>query len=70
MNSGLFYGALILTIVYLVGLELGCTIMLRLKGVRPRKFYQKSEAKKHSAYFILTFSILIIILLIIVYGTS
>jgi len=66
MNGGLFSGALILTVVYLVGLELGCTIMLRLKGVRPRKFYQQKEARKHSAYFILTFSILIIILLIII----
>ena len=70
MNSELFSGALILTIVYLVGLELGCTLMLRLKGVRPRKFYQQAEAKKHSAYFIITFSILLIILLIIVYLTS
>jgi len=66
MNGGLFSGALILTVVYLVGLELGCTIMLRLKGVRPRKFYQQKEARKHSAYFMLTFSILLIILLIII----
>ncbi len=70
MDSGLFSGALILTIVYLVGLELGCTLMLRVKGVRPRKFYQQAEAKKHSAYFIITFSILLILLLIIVYLTS
>ena len=70
MNGGLFSGALILTIVYLVGLELGCTLMLRVKGVRPRKFYQQAEAKKHSAYFIITFSTLLIILLIIVYLTN
>ena len=70
LNTELFFGALMLTMVYLVGLELGCTTMLRVKGVRPRKFYQKVEAKKHSAYFIITFSILLIILLIIVYGTS
>ena len=70
MNSELFSGALILTIVYLVGLELGCTIMLRVKGVRPRRFFQQAEARQHSAYFILTFSILlIIILLIIIYRT-
>ena len=70
MNNGLFSGALILTMVYLVGLELGCTVMLRTKGVRPRRFYQQTEAKKHSAYFIITFSMLLIILLIIVYLTS
>lgn len=70
LNFELFYGATILMVVYLVGLQLGCTIMLRLKGVRPRKFYQRTEAKKHSAYFILIFSILLAILLIIVYQTS
>jgi uncharacterized hydrophobic protein (TIGR00341 family) len=70
MDSGLFLGASILTIVYLVGLELGCTLMLRVKGVRPRRFYQQAEAKKHSAYFIIIFSILLILLLIIVYVTS
>ena len=70
MDSGLFSGALILTIVYLVGLQSGCTLMLRVKGVRPRRFYQQAEAKKHSAYFIITFSILLILLLIIVYVTS
>ncbi|MEJ2241001.1 MAG: TIGR00341 family protein [Candidatus Bathyarchaeota archaeon] len=56
-NGELFSGALILMVVYLVGLQLGCTIMLRFKGVRPRKFYQRTEARKHSAYFIITFSI-------------
>ena len=70
MNNELFSGALILTMVYLVGLELGCTVMLRTKGVRPRRFYQQTEAKKHSAYFIITFSMLLIILLIIVYLKS
>jgi uncharacterized hydrophobic protein (TIGR00341 family) len=70
MNNSLFSGALVLTMVYLVGLELGCTAMLRVKGVRPRKFYQKAEARKHSAYFIITFSILLIILLITVYRTG
>ncbi len=32
-DGALFFGALILTIVYLVGLQLGCLIMLRVKGV-------------------------------------
>ncbi len=66
MNSGLFFGALLLMLVYLVGLELGCTIMLRLKGIQPRRFYQQAEAKKHSVYFIATFSALLVILLVIV----
>ncbi|HDQ05557.1 MAG TPA: TIGR00341 family protein [Candidatus Bathyarchaeota archaeon] len=67
MNNSLFFGALTLTIVYLIGLELGCTVMLRAKGVHPRRFYQKADARKHSAYFIVTFSILLIILMIIIY---
>ncbi len=70
IDNGLFFGALILTMVYLVGLELGCTVMLRVKGVRQRRFYQKAEARRHSAYFIITFSILLIILMIIVYITG
>jgi uncharacterized hydrophobic protein (TIGR00341 family) len=70
MNNSLFAGALTSTIVYLVGLELGCTVMLRVKGVHPRRFYQKADARKHSAYFIVTFSILLIILMIIIYRTG
>ena len=70
MDSTMFFGALTLTMVYLVGLELGCTVMLRIKGVSPRKFYQKADARKHSAYFIITFSVLLIILMLIVYQTG
>ena len=70
VNGELFSGALILMVVYLVGLQLGCTIMLRFKGVRPRKFYQRTEARKHSAYFIIIFSFLLAILLIVVYQTN
>lgn len=59
MNTSIFLGALTLTIIYLIGLQLGCTIMLRVKGVQPRKFYEKAEARKHLVYFILTFSLLL-----------
>jgi uncharacterized hydrophobic protein (TIGR00341 family) len=63
VNTNLFLGALTLTIIYLVGLQLGCTVMLRVKGVQPRKFYEKAEARKHLAYFILTFSLLLALLI-------
>jgi len=43
MDSTLFWGALTLTIVYMVGLQLGCKIMLRIKGAQPRQFYQKQK---------------------------
>ncbi len=70
MDAGLFSGALMLTLVYVVGLELGGTIMLRVKGVRPRRFYQQSEARRHSIYFFVTFSLLLLILVIIVYTSG
>ena len=70
MNSNMFFGGLTLMLVYLVGLELGCTAMLRIKGVRPRRFYEKADAKKHSAYFIVTFSVLLILLMVIIYQTG
>ena len=66
MNTSLFVGALILTIVYLVGLQLGCMMMLRIKGVHPRQFYKQAEARKHSAYFITIFSLLLAILIWII----
>jgi uncharacterized hydrophobic protein (TIGR00341 family) len=58
-DTNLFIGSLMLTMIYLIGLQLGCTIILRVKGVHPRRFYQKTEAKKHLVYFILTLSLLL-----------
>jgi len=69
-NTNLFLGALTLMVVYLVGLELGCTIMFRIKGVHPRRFYEKAEAKKHSTYFIAIFTVLLLSLMLIIYQTS
>jgi len=63
MDASLFTGSLTLTIIYLIGLQLGCTIILRVKGVQPRRYYQKTEAKKHLVYFILTFSLLLLLLI-------
>lgn len=62
----LFRGALVLTFVNLLGLELGGTMMLRLKGVLPRRYYQKAEARHHSAYSILIMTVFLIILGLIV----
>jgi uncharacterized hydrophobic protein (TIGR00341 family) len=66
MDIDLFVGALLLTIVYLLGLQLGSTIMLRVKGVSPRCYYQKAEANRRSAYSILILSLLMVILIWIV----
>jgi uncharacterized hydrophobic protein (TIGR00341 family) len=57
-NAGLFIGALILTFVYLIGLELGSTIMLRIRGVTPRRYYEKAEARVKLAYSIAILAVL------------
>ncbi len=66
-NDIAFFGALILTFVYLFGLEFGCTLMLRLMGVSPSSYYKKGEAKRHSTYSIMILAVLLAILAIIVY---
>jgi uncharacterized hydrophobic protein (TIGR00341 family) len=62
VDEHLFLGAFTLTLVYLLGLQLGCTLMLRIRGVSPRRYYQKEEAKQKSAYSILVLTSLLIIL--------
>ncbi len=67
LNELFFVGALILTFVYLFGLEFGCTLMLRLMGVSPSSYYKKGEAKRHSTYSIILLAVLLAILALIVY---
>jgi uncharacterized membrane protein len=70
LNAKLFVGALILTIIYLFGLQLGSTLMLRIRGVQPRRYYQQTEAKKHSAYSIFILALLLVVLSFIVILSS
>jgi len=65
-DERLFLGAFILTLVYLLGLQLGCTLMLRIRGVSPRRYYQKKEARVKSAYSILILGLLLIILCLLI----
>lgn len=69
-NANLFLGALVLTLVYLFGLQLGCSLMLRIRGVLPRRYYQKAEAKKRSTYSLLILAVLLLILTLIVFFSS
>jgi uncharacterized hydrophobic protein (TIGR00341 family) len=69
-NLNLFLGALILTLIYLFGLQLGSTLMLRIRGVLPRRYYQQTEARKRSAYSILILAVLLVILSLIVILSS
>ncbi|MCW3999056.1 MAG: TIGR00341 family protein [Candidatus Bathyarchaeota archaeon] len=66
-NEIFFVSALVLTLVYLLGLEFGCTLMLRLLGVSPSKYYQKGEAKRRSTYSIIMLAVLFVLLALIVY---
>jgi uncharacterized hydrophobic protein (TIGR00341 family) len=70
LNTNLFLGALILTLIYLFGLQLGSTLMLRIRGVLPRRYYQQTEAKKRSTYSILILAVLLVILTLIVILSS
>jgi uncharacterized hydrophobic protein (TIGR00341 family) len=66
LNINLVLGAFVLTLVYLLGLQLGSTLILRIRGVLPRRYYQQSEAKKRSAYSILVLALLLALLTLIV----
>ncbi len=66
-DVGLFVGALTLTFVYLIGLELGTSVMLRIRGVSPRRYYQKGEARVKFAYSIAILAALFVILSAIIY---
>ncbi len=66
-NGGLFAGALTLTFVYLIGLELGSSVMLRIRGVSPRHYYQKGETRIKFAYSIAILAVLFAILSAIVF---
>ena len=66
LNRNFFLGAFILTLVYLLGLRLGSTLMLRARKISPTRYYQKAEASQRSAYSILILSILLIVIALIV----
>jgi uncharacterized hydrophobic protein (TIGR00341 family) len=70
MDLRLMIGAFLLTLINLLGLQLGCTIMLNLKGVVPRRYYQRTIAKKYYRYFIYTIAILLIIISLILLSRS
>jgi uncharacterized hydrophobic protein (TIGR00341 family) len=69
-NLDLFLGAFVLTLIYLLGLQLGSTLILRIRGVLPRRYYQRSEARKRSAYSILVLVLLLVLLTLIVVLSS
>lgn len=61
----IFSGSFILTSSNIIGLILGCMIVFFLRGITPRKYYQKEKARR---YLIIT--ILIYIVLSVLLGLS
>ena len=66
-DFGLLAGALTLTFVYLIGLELGSSVMLRIRGVTPRRYYEKGEVRTKFAYSVAILAVLFGILAAIVF---
>ncbi len=66
-DVGLLAGALTLTFVYLIGLELGSSVMLRIRGVTPRHYYKKGEVRTKFAYSVAILAVLFGILAAIVF---
>jgi uncharacterized hydrophobic protein (TIGR00341 family) len=70
----IFSGALVLTIVNLVGLQAGAVLVLRIKGISPRRYYQKEKARKYGLYsltvLLLIFSLLIGLVLLVRLGPA
>ncbi len=66
-DFGLFAGALTLTFVYLIGLELGSSVMLRIRGVTPRHYYKKGEVRTKFMYSVAILAVLFGILAAIVF---
>lgn len=65
MNFHLALGAFLLSIINLLGLQLGCTILLNLKGVTPRRDYQKNTAKRYYKSFVYIILIIMVIIALI-----
>jgi uncharacterized hydrophobic protein (TIGR00341 family) len=62
LDYEIFAGGLLLTSSNIVGLMLGCMIVFYLKGITPRKYYERTVAKKYLMVSIIMFAFLGIML--------
>ena len=67
LNFKLAFEAFLLTLINLLGLQLGSIIILNLKGVTPRKYYQKNVAQRYYKYFLYIILTLLTLLALILY---
>jgi uncharacterized membrane protein len=66
-DTHLFVSALAKTLVNIIGLELGGVVMLRLKGVLPRMYYEKAKIGHRTLYSVLTLMALIILVGVVIF---
>ena len=59
-------GALLLTLTNLFGLKAGGILILLLKGVSPRHYYEKRNARRYGAYSLLLFSLILVVLMLLI----
>lgn len=55
LDEKIFTGALLLTSSNIIGLLLGCMIVFFIRGISPRKYYEKEQARKYIIFTILVF---------------
>lgn len=67
-QPSIFVGSLLITLTSLYGLNAGEIMLLLLRGVSPRRYYQKAQAKKFSnrAFWIFLSILLLLAILIII----
>lgn len=68
-RTGVFVGALLLTLTSLYGLNAGGVMLLILKGVTPRKYYEKAQARKYRIYALFAFLTILIFLALSILGS-
>lgn len=61
-QTSVFVGALLLVLTSLYGLNAGGVMLLMLKGVTPRKYYEKAQARKYGIYALMAFLAILILL--------
>ncbi|MEW6044049.1 MAG: TIGR00341 family protein [Thermoproteota archaeon] len=62
LDYRIFAGGLLLTSSNIIGLILGCMIVFFLKGITPRKYYERTTAKKYLLVSIIVFAFLGVVL--------
>jgi len=55
------------TLVNILGLQLGGILMLTLKGVTPRRYYDKARAKTHRLYAVTVLGVMLLLIAVLIF---